>query len=57
MLKIIQCIVGKCMVHVIRQKFNLMFKYKKNQKESQEITRGLVLFGVHKGVVGIVEDV
>lgn len=29
MLKIIQCEVGKFMVNVIRQKFNLMFKFKK----------------------------
>lgn len=57
MLKIIRRHVGKFMVNVIRQKFNLMFKYKENQKKSQEITRGLVLFGVYKVVVGFKEDV
>lgn len=57
MLKIIRRHVGKFMVNVIRQKFNLMFKYKENQKKSQEITRGLVLFGVKKVVVGFKEDV
>lgn len=56
MLKIIRHHVGKFMVNVIRQKFNLMFKYKTNQKKSHQVTRGLVLFGVHKVGVGFVED-